>query len=118
MILLTFLAARVGPPVWTALTRAVGRPHCLNCSDVYMYAGGALQRRGEDWVEVPTYRGFNVSYFDELERNTEFIYLINAAARSNAKVNTIIIRIPVCGGVSQVAVPSAPTWIDSHPVWR
>jgi hypothetical protein len=118
VVLGTLVLAKAGPPVWTAMMRVAGRPYCLSYSDIYLYAGGAFQRRGEDWIEIPAYRDFDVSYFDETERTTEYIYLINASSRSNAKVNPITIRLPVCGGVSQVAVQSAASWIDSHVVWR
>ncbi|MDN3621628.1 hypothetical protein [Methylobacterium isbiliense] len=110
--------AQVGPAAWVGMTRFLGRPYCLSYSDVYMYPGGAFQRRGEDWIEVPTYRNVDVSYFDEIERTTDYIYIVNAPSRSNTKVSAITIRLPVCGGTAQVTVPSADDWIDTHTVWR
>ncbi|MFE1603103.1 hypothetical protein [Methylobacterium sp. ID0610] len=118
ILAVAMLAAQLGPPAWVVVTRAFGVPYCLKYSDVYLYTGGAYQRRGADWVEMPIYRNVDVSHFAEIKRNADFIYLVNAASRTNAQVNTIVIRLPVCGGVSQVTVSSAPNWIDSHPVWR
>lgn len=119
VLALTALAATAGPPAWVSAARALGVPYCLKYSDVYLYAGGAFQRRGSDWFDLPVYSNLTVSRYEEIERDAEFIYLLNSASRNNDKVNQIVVRLPVCGGVSQVTLSkNARNWIDSQPIWR
>ncbi|MGY2050001.1 hypothetical protein [Methylobacterium sp. JK268] len=114
----TIAVADLGPRVWMVAARTVGVPYCLKYSDVYLYQGGAFQRRGDDWLDSPVYSNLHVSRYEEIGRNSEFIYLQNAASRSNSKVNQIVIRLPVCGGIAQVTISDSPSWIDAQPVWH
>lgn len=122
MTILTVLATVIGlikgiPPAWGAISEWCGVPYCLTYGDVYYYATGKFSYIGnERWIE----NGAAVFSFKESKRSRDWILLLNDTDRVKRPVGdqTMIVRLPVCGGTAQWAHQNPGGWVDLYEVWR
>lgn len=122
MTVLTVLATVIGlikgiPPAWGAISEWCGVPYCLSYGRTYNYPTGKFSKVLEHrWIEY----GGTVFYFNEIHRDRNFIVLLNDTPREERPLGdqTMIVRLPVCGGTAQWSYQNPAGWTDLYEVWR
>ena len=100
------------------VTKVVGLPACFTYADVYHHATGRFGKEGLRWIEHPPFDGGSRHFiFQETHREPEYIYLLNQTPRDGPS-NTMLLRLPVCGGTAQWSYQNPQHWVDLYFVWR
>jgi hypothetical protein len=94
-----------------------GLPACLTYADVYQKPGSYFQREGAVWREhFPDGTKFE---FKEVRRTPEVIDLLNLTPRPTERDwQTMIVRLPVCGGSAKIILGIPERQINLAEVWR
>jgi len=95
----------------------VGLPSCLTYADVYRHATGYFQKDGEKWIEHPPFDGRRHFTFRETHRDRDYIYLLNETPRAGPQ-NTMLLRLPTCGGEAQWSYQNPQQWTNLYQIWR
>jgi len=99
---------------WDPLTRTLGIPYCLTYADRYDHSDGSFRKEGKFWHELSNGIHFE---FTEMHRNREYLILRNATVREGPS-NTMLLRLPTCGGTAQWTFQNPESWTDLYQIWR
>jgi hypothetical protein len=103
------------PQAWPALASIAGVPNCLSYSDIYYFHNGHFLNASVRWVEYQK----NVQItFQEMYRNRDYIVLINKTPRNDPRWESMLVRLPVCGGTAQWTYENPQQWIDLYTISR
>jgi hypothetical protein len=102
------------------ILKALNRPDCFTYADVYRNAWTDFKREGEFWREYPRGEGGKYRYeFREVLRTRDHIDLLNLTPRPDTKGwETLIVRLPVCGGTAKLTIGITEHWINLYEVSR
>jgi hypothetical protein len=103
------------PAAWAGFTAMVGLPPCVTYSSTYYYSSGHFSDTGGAWTEH--HRGGRFQ-FSEMNRDANYITLINRTPRVDPRWEEMLVRLPVCGGTAQWAYQNPLAWTDLYPVSR
>jgi hypothetical protein len=103
------------PPAWQALSQLLGIPECITYSNVYYYYNGHFKNNGQKWIE---YQPDVQLTFQEMYRNRDYITLINQTPRADPRWQSMLVRLPVCGGNAQWTYENPQQWVDLYDVTR
>ena len=103
------------PQAWPAIAAMTGLPHCLSYSDIYYYHNGHFLNAGAQWIE---YQRTVQLTFQEMYRNPDYIVLVNKTQRTDPRWESMLVRLPVCGGTAQWTYENPQQWIDLYDVTR
>ena len=103
------------PPAWDAVSAAAGVPKCVTYSNIYYYFAGHFKNTGQQWQEFGQTGHFT---FNEMDRNRDYITLINITPRTDPRWASMLVRLPVCGGASQWTYENPQAWVDLYEVTR
>ena len=101
------------PSAWSAIAEVAGLPKCVFYSDVYYYYGGHFRNNGELWVE---YQPKARLTFQETYRTRDHIVLLNKTPRADPRWESMLVRLPACGGTAQWTYENPQQWIDLFEV--
>jgi hypothetical protein len=94
-----------------------GLPSCLTYADVYTKPGSYFQREGVVWREH--FEDGSQFEFKEVRRTAKVIDLLNLTPRpSERDWQTMIVRLPVCGGSAKLILGIPERQINLAEVWR
>jgi hypothetical protein len=103
------------PPAWQATSQMLHIPECATYSNIYYYYDGHFRNNGRNWIEYqPTER----LIFKEMYRNRDYITLINQTPREDPRWQSILVRLPVCGGSAQWTYQNPQHWVNLYNVTR
>jgi len=103
------------PPAWLAISQAFNIPVCGSYAKIYYDSNGHFKNENEKWTEYqPTVK----LLFDELNREREYITLINRSPREDPRWASMLVRLPVCEGTAQWTYQNPEIWVDLFPVFR
>jgi hypothetical protein len=110
------LIASAGTVVPLVLS-TVGLPACLTYADVYQKPGSYFKKEGEVWREH--FPDGTLFEFRQVRRTPEVIDLLNLTPRPNERDwQTMIVRLPVCGGSAKIILGIPERQINLAEVWR
>jgi hypothetical protein len=96
---------------------AVGLPRCLTYADVYNKPGSYFKKEGDVWREH--FPDGTQYVFKEVRRTPDIIDLLNLTPRpSERDWQTLIVRLPVCGGSAKIILGVPERQLDLAEVWR
>ena len=99
--------------------KSVNRPDCFTYADVYRGPWSNFKLEGKVWREYPPEGGVHRFEFRELYRTRDHINLQNLTPRADTPGwETMIVRLPVCGGTARITVGIPERWGDLCQVWR
>lgn len=99
--------------------KALNRPNCFTYADVYHDSWSDFKREGAFWREYPREGGTYRYQFREVHRTRDNIDLLNLTRRpEHPGWETMIVRLPVCGGTAKVTMGITENWEDLYEVWR
>jgi hypothetical protein len=107
------------PAAWHAATLILGIPECGKYSDIYYYYNGHFKNnhdeknQGEKWTEYQKTTTFS---FKELDRTRDYIVLLNLTPRQDPRWQSMLVRLPACGGTAQWTYENPEQWIDLFQV--
>ena len=105
--------------VTPVVLKALGRPDCLTYAKVYHDPFSDFKLEDDRWREYPHEGGPARYEFREAHRTRENIDLLNLTPRPDTRDwQTLIVRLPVCGGTAQLTVGITENWVDLYPIWR
>ena len=105
--------------VFKLTLKALNRPDCLTYADVYHDAWSDFKREGKFWREYPREGGTYRYEFREAHRTRDNIDLQNLTPRPEQPGwETMMVRLPVCGGTAKVTVGLTQHWENLYEVWR
>jgi len=109
-------SANNGIPV---ILKWFNRPDCFTYATVYRTTWSYFKHEGEFWREYPANGGLHSFEFREVDRNPNYIYLLNLTERpDNPNWTTLTVQIPVCGGMAKITAGIPEHWGDLGLVWR
>ncbi|MGL6475797.1 hypothetical protein ACSZNN_13020 [Aeromonas hydrophila] len=86
-----------------------------SASDRYTYPGGSFERKEKRWIERKSNRPNEYAIFDEVNRDREYIYLIDRSRHSgDDESNVMNLRLPVSGGMAQWSWQNPIVWVDLY----
>jgi hypothetical protein len=104
------------PPAWTAISETFGIPECVTVSDrYYYYSGHFTNTRPDTWVEFQPAAKLN---FLEINRNRNYVILLNKTPRADPRWESMLVRLPICGGTAQWTYENPQQWVDLFDVAR
>jgi hypothetical protein len=103
------------PPAWQAASQMLRIPECATYSNVYYYYDGHFRNDGREWIE---YQPKEQHTFKEMYRNRNYITLINQTPRKDPRWQSMLVRLPVCGGSAQWTYQNPEHWNDLYNVTR
>lgn len=129
LIVLIGAVAGVVAPISSAVTQAGGvvtpvlkvldLPDCLSYADVYRSAHSLFREEpGGMWREYPPDGGAVRYEFREVRRTRDYIEIRNLTARPDMQWETMLVRLPVCGGESTWSVGVPERWTNLFSVWQ
>jgi hypothetical protein len=97
--------------------KTLDRPDCLTYASAYRGPFSVFKLEAGVWRE---YQDGAVRYeFREVHRTRDDIDLLNLTPRSNVQEwQTLIVRLPVCGGTAKITAGITQHWYDLFTVWR
>ena len=99
--------------------KTLNRPDCLTYASVYRDPFSEFRQEGALWREYQPVGGPAKYEFRETHRTRDYIDLLNLTPRpEEPNWQTLLVRLPVCGGTARAAVGIAEHWFDLYPVWR
>lgn len=99
--------------------KAFGRPDCFTYASVYRDPFSEFRQEGVFWREYPLEGGAARYEFKEAHRTRDAIDLLNLTPRPDVQEwQTLIVRLPVCGGTARLTVGTTEHWVDLYPIWR
>jgi hypothetical protein len=99
--------------------KAFNVPACYTYATLYRGAGSYFQHEGAVWREYPPEGGAYRFEFKEIERTRDQISLLNLTPRENMKDwQTLMVRLPVCGGTAKLYVGMPERSSNLEEVWR
>ena len=99
--------------------KTLNRPDCFTYASVYRDPFSEFRQEGAFWREYQPADGPAKYEFKETHRTREFIDLLNLTPRpEEPNWQTLLVRLPVCGGTARAAVGIAEHWFDLYPIWR
>jgi hypothetical protein len=99
--------------------KTLNRPDCFTYASVYRDPFSEFRQEGALWREYPLEGGAARYEFKEAHRTREFIDLLNLTPRPEQRDwQTLIVRLPVCGGTAMLTVGLVEHWYDLYPIWR
>jgi hypothetical protein len=102
------------------ILKALNRPDCFpyTYADTYHDLWSDFKREGIFWREYPREGGEYRYQFRELHRTRENIDLLNLTPRpEHPGWETMVVRLPVCGGPAKVTIGITEQWEDMYEVW-
>jgi hypothetical protein len=88
---------------------------CGTYADIYYDSNGHFKNENKKWTEYqPTVK----LLFDELNRERDYITLINRSPREDPRWASMLVRLPVCEGTAQWTYQNPQVWVDLFPVFR
>ena len=76
---------------------------CL--AERFVWDSGWIERRGDDWVEMPENRSGGHNRFVELSRSREFLLIFDRG-------RNFLMRFPFDGGTAAWTTPDRDRWVD------
>jgi hypothetical protein len=99
--------------------KALNRPDCLTYASVYRDPFSEFRQEGAFWREYPLAGGPANYEFKEAHRTRDNIDLLNLTPRPDVREwQTLLVRLPVCGGTATLTVGTTEHWVDLYPIWR
>jgi hypothetical protein len=103
------------PPAWLAISQTFNIPVCGSYGRIYYDSNGHFKNENNKWTEYqPTVK----LLFDELNRERDYITLINRSPREDPRWASMLVRLPVCEGTAQWTYQNPEMWVDLFPVFR
>lgn len=103
------------PNAWNAATNIAGLPACVFYPKVYYYNNGHFKDiGGGNWVEYQIQARFK---FVEIARNRDYINLKNLTRRTDPRWESMLVRLPSCGGTAQWTYENPEAWTDLFQVF-
>ena len=99
----------------SSVAQVLGRPPCWTYSDVYYYYNGHFRNMEDKWVE---FQPRTKMIFNEISRNQAYIILLNKTPRDDPRWESMLVRLPVCGGTAQWTEENPERWSDLFQVTR
>jgi hypothetical protein len=101
------------------ILKAIDRPDCFTYSSVYHGPWSEFRFEGGLWREYPREGGVYRYEFKEVHRNRDNIDMLNLTPRPDTKGwETLMVRLPVCGGTAKINIGIVQRWADLFQVWR
>jgi hypothetical protein len=92
-------------------------PECYKYADTYYDKWSEFRREGQMWREYPRAGGPYSFEFNELHRSRDAIELLNLTPRDEIpEWKTMVVSLPVCGGMARSAVGIPERWDDLFEV--
>jgi hypothetical protein len=108
-------ASNVIPLILTGLNL----PNCLTYATVYRIPWSYFKLEGELWREYPPNGGVHLYEFREFQRTRDNIDLLNLTPRPDTPGwQSLMVRLPVCGGTAKITVGIPEHWNDFADVRR
>ena len=99
--------------------KGLNLPACLTYANAYCTPHGCFKDEGDVWREYQPIGGPKMFEFREFQRTRESIDLVNLTPRpQEPHWNTLMVRLPVCGGTARLTVGVPEHWIDLAEVRR
>lgn len=112
--LFSYMGGAISPTL-----KMLNRPDCFTYADVYHNAWVDFKREGKFWREYPRQGGGYRYEFVEAHRTRDNIDLLNLTPRpEHPGWDTMMVRLPVCGGTAKVTIGITQQWEDLYEVWR
>jgi hypothetical protein len=86
----------------------------MKSAQTYYYYNGHFKYVGGKWLE---YQPNTKIEFNEVGRTRDYITLLNKTPRSNPRWESMLVRLPVCGGTAQWTYENPEQWTDLYQVY-
>ena len=97
----------------------LNRPDCFTYASVYRTPWSYFQHEGARWREYPPNGSVHRYEFREVDRNRDYILLLNLTERPDIKDwATLMVQLPVCGGTAKMTFGVPEHWFELGQVWR
>lgn len=103
------------PKAWDAVAQIFDIPKCFTYSDTYYYYNGHFKQIDTGWIEYQPSAKIN---FVEFQRDKEYIILVNRTPRVDPRSDSMLVRLPVCGGTAQWTYENPERWVDLYQITR
>ena len=105
--------------VFPILIKMIDRPDCLTYASGYRGPWSDFKLSGNKWNEYARDTGTLSFEFRELRRDRETIDILNLTLRPDIPGwQTLMVRLPVCGGTAKISVGIVQTWTNLFEVQR
>ena len=95
------------------ILKGLNLPDCFTYATVYRIPWSYFKREDELWREYPPNGGKFMFEFREFQRTRDNIDLLNITPRlDNPAWQTLMVRLPVCGGMAKIAAGIPQHWGD------
>ena len=103
-----------------ATLKVLDLPDCISYADIYHSAHSYFKMDAQGvWREYPPEGGTARYEFKEVHRTRDYIDLLNLTERPGIpEWRTMLVRLPACGGKSEMSLGIPERWTNLFQVWR